>query len=189
MTGDFTISASPNVLFNTPNGTQAAGGVKMQLFISKRISLDADLVFARNYLHTGAGIIGIPIILLAGHSSLADEGITFGDGGESLTNFLFYIAAMALSFEHLSYHIPLKNRTDVAPYVSLLRFKSAYKTGNYSDPDYYGDQLCFASGVQINKYFGKFVLAPYAEFNEGYKDKIPGFNIGVYCGFHLAGKR
>jgi hypothetical protein len=189
MSGDFSISASPNILFNTPNGTQAAGGFKMQLFISKRFSLDADLVFGKDYIHAGPGILGIPIMLLAGHSLMGNEGITFGDGGESLTTFLFYIGAIVLSFEHISYHIPLKNETDISPYVSFLRYKSAYKTGNYSDPDYYGEQLSFASGIQINKYFGKFVLSPYAEFMVGYKDKLPGYNIGVYCGFHFPAKR
>ncbi len=57
--------------------------------------------------------------------------------------------------------------------------------GNHSDPDFIGEQLSFTSGVQINKYFGRFVLSPYTEFNVGYKDKIPGFNIGVYCGINF----
>jgi hypothetical protein len=188
MAGDLNFSASPNILFNTPNGTQAAAGIKLQLFISKRFSLDADIVFGRDYLHLGPGALGIPIILLAGRSMMRDDGIALGEGGSSMTDILFYVAAMALSFEHISYHIPLKNKTDIAPYVSFLRYKSAYMYGNHSDPDFIGEQLSFTSGVQINKYFGRFVLSPYTEFNVGYKDKIPGFNTGVYCGINFPGK-
>ncbi len=79
--GDFSLSASPNILFNTPNGIQAAAGIKMQLFISKRFSLDGDIVFGRDYLHLGPGVIGIPIILIAGRSFMRDEGIALGEGG------------------------------------------------------------------------------------------------------------
>jgi hypothetical protein len=186
--GDFSISASPNILFSTPNGTQAAGGIKIQLFISKRVSLDGDFVFGKDYLHLGPGIIGIPVILIAGRAFMRDEGIAFGEGGSSMTDIIFYLAAMALSFEHISYHIPLKKETDISPYVSFLRYKSAYKTGSYSDPDYIGEQLSFTTGIQLNKYFGRFVLSPYAEFNVGYKDKIPGYNVGVYCGINFPGK-
>ena len=180
--GDFSIAASPNMLLKTPNGSQFAGGVKMQLFLGKRFSVDGDIVFGKDYAHFGPGLIGLPILLLAGHSLLGDEGISFGDGGESLSNFLFTLAAIALSFEHLSYHIPLKNQMDLSPYVSILRYKYAYEHGDYSDPDFTGEQLSFAAGVQLNKYFGRFVLSPYAEYNAGYKDHISGYNIGVYCG-------
>jgi len=49
--------------------------------------------------------------------------------------------------------------------------------------------MSFASGVQLNKYFGRFVLSPYAEYNIGYRNHIPGYNIGVYCGVHFLHKK
>ena len=183
MAGDKIFSLSPNILINTPNGVQIAGGAKFQVFLGKNFSIDADIVFGRDYYHFGPGIIGIPIAL-----------ITFGGGNNSdessstLSEIFFYAAAMALSFEHISYHIPLKKFTDIAPYISLLRFKSSYEYGNDSNPEFAGQQLSFATGIQINKYYGKFVLAPYAEYNIGYKDNISGINIGIYCGFNFIQK-
>jgi hypothetical protein len=59
---------------------------------------------------------------------------------------------------------------------------------NYSDVNFVSEQFSFASGLQINKYFGRFVLSPYAEYNIGYEDHISGFNIGVYCGIYFPGK-
>ena len=112
---------------------------------------------------------------------------SLGDEGD-LQDFLFAVAAIALSFEHISYHIPVKDNLDISPYVSLLRYKYAYEHGNYSDNDFIGEQMSFASGVQINKYFGRFMLSPYAEYNIGYKDHIPGFNFGVYCGIYFPTK-
>jgi hypothetical protein len=183
--GDFIASASANVLLKTPNGQQMAAGVKMQLFLGKKFSVDGDLVFSRDYVHFGPGLIGLPLGLLAMGS---ENGVLFGDNGDGLTEFLFSIAAIALSFEHISYHIPLKNKLDISPFVSILRYKYAYKYGDSSGTNYIGEQLSFATGVQFNKYYGRFVLSPYAEYNIGYKDGISGFNLGVYCGIYFPAK-
>lgn len=181
--GDMIFSGSPNFLFNTPNIVQMAGGFKFQLFLGKRISIDADIMLGRDYYHFGPGVLGIPVALITFSNSN-----NLGEGSSSLSEILFYAAAMALSFEHISYHIPLKKYTDIAPYISLLRFKSSYEYGNVSNPDYAGQQLSFATGVQVNKYFGKFVLCPYAEYSIGYIDHVSGVNIGIYCGFNFLKK-
>ena len=177
--GDFMLLGSPNVLINTPNGTQLAGGFKIQIFLSKRISLDADIVFSRDYFHLGPGLIGIPlgIVFL---SSWTDP-----ETNTSLSDLLATIVLGVLSFEHLSYHIPLINNLEISPYLSFLRYKYAYEHGIYSPADVAGEQFSFATGVQINKYFGRFVLSPYAEYDIGYKDHIPGYNFGVYCGIYF----
>jgi hypothetical protein len=174
--GDFIISASPNLLFNTPNGTQFAGGLKIKAFISKRISVESDLVFGRDYFHAGLGIIGIPIGLL----TLNGKGES--DGFQSFEEFLFYAGAIILSFEHMAYNIPLKNNVDISPYISVLRFKSSYEYNNEANPAFAGEQMSFAAGIEVEKYFGRFVLSPYAEFNIGYTDHLAGYNIGVYLG-------
>jgi len=175
--GDFIISASPDVLFNTPNGTQFAGGLKIKAFISKRISVESDIVFGRDYVHAGPGLIGIPVGLLTFGYGSGD-----GEGAQSLEEFLFYLGAIVLSFEHMAYNIPLQKNVDISPYVSLLRFKSAYENGNDSNPAFAGEQVSFAAGIEVEKYFGRFVLSPYAEFNVGYTDHLAGYNVGVYCG-------
>lgn len=181
-TGDIIVSATPNLLLKTPNGIQIAGGLKFQIFISKRFSLDADLVLGRDYFHSGPGLIAIPYWLLK------STGIEFENYEGYLAGFLFIAAATVLSLEHISYHIPVKSNLDISPYVSLLRYKYAYGHDNHSNPDVTGEQLSLTLGLEINKYFGRFVLSPYTEYNIGYKDHIPGFNIGIYCGIYFPTK-
>jgi hypothetical protein len=179
--GQSILSASPTILFNTPNGIQMAGGIKFQLFLGKRLSIDADLVFSRDYVHFGPGVIGVPMGLFA---LASDEVSEF----EDFSSFLLTIAVMVLSFEHISYHIPVTTDLDIAPFVSLLRYKCSYLHDNPGNPDIVGDQLSFATGIQVNKYYGRFVLSPYGEFNLGYRDLAPRFNAGVYLGYYFRGK-
>ena len=179
-------AASPTFLMNTPNGAQLVGGVKLGVFLGKRFSVDADLVLGRDYVHAGPGLFGLPLYLIASASN-SDEFFSWDDES-SLTNFLISVAFIALSFEHMSYHIPLQKDVEISPYISLLRYKYAYVRSNYSDVNFVSEQFSFASGLQVNKYFGRFVLSPYAEYNIGYKDHISGFNIGVYCGIYFPGK-
>lgn len=169
----FIISGSPTLLYKTPNGTQFAGGIKVQYFLGKRFSLDADLVFSRDYAHLSPGLIGVPLAFFV-----------LGQGDNTFGEFLGSVAVLALSFEHVSYHIPASDDFDISPYVSLLRYKYAYKFSNYSDPTFTGEQFSFASGLQLNKYIGRFVFSPYAEYYIGYKDHKSGCNIGVYFGIY-----
>jgi hypothetical protein len=184
---ELTFSASPTLVMNTPNGTQLVGGVKLGLFLGKRFSVDADLVIGRDYVHTGLGLIGLPLYLIASASDPQMGELFSGSDESSLTTFLLSVAVVALSFEHVSYHIPLNENVEISPYVSLLRYKYAYLRSNYSDVNFISEQFSFASGLQINNYFGRFVLSPYAEYNIGYKDHISGCNIGVYCGIYFPG--
>ena len=172
--GQSMLMASPNVLINTPNGVQFAGGIKYQLFFGNRVSLDADFVFGKDYFHLGTGLIGLPIGILA-----------IEEGGE-WWSFLFGLAAMALSFEHISYHVPVTPDLDISPYVSVLRFKNSYEFNSNSDTTFIGQQFSFATGIQIYRYFGKFVFSPYCEYNLGYKDLGSRFNVGVYLGIYFA---
>jgi hypothetical protein len=178
--GDFSISGSPNILTNTPNDVQFAGGLKISAFVCKRISFDTDLVIGRDYFHAGPGIIGIPLWLLV-----------LGNGieAESIGEFLLYGVFIALSAEHISYHIPVTEMIDISPYVSLLRYKYSYKYGYYyQDPHFAGQQFSYAVGVQMNKYYNRFVFSPYAEINVGYSDRVPGYNVGIYCGYYFMGR-
>jgi hypothetical protein len=171
--GQKTISVSPNVLLNPDFGVKMAGGVKFQVFLGNRVSLDADLVFGKDYIHTGPGIIALPFWILFFNGSGAD----LVAGGFS--DFLLMVAAGVLSFEHISYHIPIRDEWEIAPYVSLLRYRQAIPTGAES----YGEgQLSFATGVQMDKYIGRFFISPYAEFNIGYRDGISQFNAGIGIG-------
>lgn len=179
--GDISFGVSPNILINTPNGIQFAGGFKMRIFMGNRFSFDSDLMFGRDYIHAGPGIIGVPIWMIFARSGIGDE-------ESSLSDFLFKIAAMALSVEHTAYHVPVGQRTDLSPYISLLRYKSVYEYGVYSETNRTNEQLSFATGLELNKYFKRLLLAPYVEWNIGYVDHISGFYAGVYCGMFFLNK-
>lgn len=181
--GDISISAAPNMLFNTPNTVQFAGGLKIRMFMSKHFSFDSDLVFGRDYVHGGPGLIGLPIwyVIL---STLDNEAEI-----ESFSNVLFYLAMGILSVEHISYHIPVKDAVEISPFLSLLRYKSAYEYGIYNETNRTNEQLSLAFGLEINKYFKSFLLSPYIECNIGYTDHKPGVNAGVYCGVFFPGVR
>jgi len=177
--GEKTFSLSPNIIDTRSHGVSVAGGLKFQIFLTERISLDADLVAGKRYFHGGPGVIALPYWLLMYKQ---DQVIFDGEGG--FTMFLVMIAAGVMSFEHVSYHIPVKNDWEVSPYISLLRFKQ-YTTANGISDD--GGQLSFATGVQADKYFGRFFLSPYIEYNVGYRDGIGGINSGIGFGISFPG--
>jgi len=179
--GQSMLLASPTVLLNTPKGVQVAGGIKYQLFISERFSMDADFVIGKDYWHLGPGLLGLPLgLLFLSESSEINS--------DTWLTFLFGVAAVALSFEHISYHIPVNSNLDISPYVSLMRYKSSHANYNRSDTTFVGEQLSFATGMQINKYNGRYVFSPYVEYNLGYKDLASRFNVGVYFGLYFARK-
>jgi hypothetical protein len=175
--GDFSISGSPNVLFRTPNGIQFGCGAKMRFFVGKRLSFDTDIVFSKDYFHAGMGLIGIPLALLCLGTASDEE--------SSFSALLGAIAAVAISLEHTAYHIPISQLADVSPYVSLLRYKFAYEHGVYNDPNVVNEQFSCAAGFELNRYYYRFILAPYFEFNMGYRDHLPAFNTGVYLGYYF----
>ena len=57
---DVSISASPDILFNTLNGNIIAGGLKIRVFVGERFSFDSDIMFGQNFMQLAPGIIGIP---------------------------------------------------------------------------------------------------------------------------------
>jgi hypothetical protein len=175
--GEKRLSVSGNVLSKSSDWAQISGGIKFQVFVSKRFSVDADFVAGNNYLHTGPGLIGIPLAIVFGKSN--KENVPFNSAT------LFWVGIMILSLEHVSYHIPVGNSLDISPYVSLIRYKYDYTNGRNSGPGFISEQMSFAAGLQINKFFGKFFVAPYGEYNIGYEDHIPGYNFGIYCGIKL----
>jgi hypothetical protein len=175
--GDVSVSLSPNILFNTPNGTQLAGGLKLRMFVGKRFSFDSDLMLGYDYAHFGFGLIGLPIWYV-----FIKEGLKPSEN-QTISGIIAVGVMMLISAEHTAYHIPVKNNTDLSPYISVLRLKKSFK------PDNVGDQAAFAFGFEVNKYFNRFILSPYVEYNIGYSDHRPGFYTGVYCGYYFSLKK
>ncbi len=174
--GDISISLSVNKIMNDPFGSEFAGGIKIRMFLGKRISFDADLAAGKDYIHLGPGIIGLPLWI-------AGVGFRFsGNISDSFALFLCELAVMALSAEHIAYHFPAKNNTDISPFISVLRLKqlniNTPVENNYA-------HTSFVAGLEINKYFKRFVLSPYAEYNIAYDGYFRGFNFGINFGYYI----
>jgi hypothetical protein len=181
--GDVSVSVTGNLIMNDPYGSQFAGGIKLRMFIGERVSFDSDFVLGKDYTHFGPGIIGLPLwILGTGLGFSTDE-----DG--SFAWFLFKLAVMALSAEHVAYHFPVGNTTDISPYISVLRFKQLNINDNLINPEDNYARTSFAAGVELNKYFNRFVLSPYAEYNITYDGYLRGFNFGLSFGYYIPAKK
>ena len=180
---DVSISLSPNILFNTPNGRIIAGGMQIRMFVGSRFSFDSDILIGRDFLQLGPGIFGLPALLLGYNWS-------FGTGEEdnTFTEFLIMGIAVLLSAEHFSYHIPVMNNTEISPYVSFLRFRS-FSNDKNSENGYGESSACFAAGLEINKYFRRFILSPYIDYSLGYSGTIHGFTSGINFGYYFPGRK
>lgn len=175
---DASISISPNVIINNSDKSVIAGGMKLRMFVGERFSFDSDLLLGRNYAHFGPGIIGLPLWYIG-------IGSDFSFSTEAdILNFIFIGAIMLLSGEHFAYHIPVKNNTDISPYLSLLRFKQTYN----DDLKRSENTVRFAVGLEMNRYYKRFVLSPYIDYDIDYSFQGHGFNIGVNLGYYFPAK-
>jgi len=181
--GDFSIAASPAILFDTPNGSVIAGGLKLRVFVGKRFSFDSDVLFGKHFLQIAPGIVGIPAILLG-------YGMGFGIEEEDNTfeEFLIMGALIVLSVEHFAYHIPVKGHADISPYLSLLRFRQFTNVADSENDDGAESSACFAVGIEINKYFKKFIISPYADYSAGYSGNMHGVTCGINFGYYFSSK-
>ena len=180
---DASISVSPNILFNTLNGTHIAGGLKLRMFVGERFSFDSDIMFGRNFMQLAPGIVGLPAMLLG-----YELGFGSGEEDNTFTEFLIMGALILLSFEHFAYHIPVKYYTDISPYVSLLRIRQFTNVTNSENADGFENSACFAVGLEVNKYFKRFFLSPYVDYSVGYSGPIHGFTCGLNCGYYFSNK-
>jgi hypothetical protein len=181
--GDVSISLSGNRIMNDPFGSQFAGGVKIRMFLGKRVSFDSDLAVGKDYVHFGPGLIGLPLWILG-----AELGFS-SDEDDSFALFLIKLAAMALSAEHIACHFPVKNNTDFSPFISVLRFKQLDIDDINADPEATYSHTCFVAGLELNQYFKRFVLSPYVEYNIAYDGYVQGFNFGINFGYYIPMKK
>jgi hypothetical protein len=157
---------------NNPYMSGFAGGLKMRIFLTEKLSFDSDLVIGKNYFHIGPGILGVPLILLSYDSSAPAGG-------------LLGIIMMGISAEHIAYHLQLGGKADFSPFVSLLRFKYSNFEDVKADDENIFKHASFVSGIEINKYLNHFVLSPYCEYNISYDGYVRGFNFGFNLGYYF----
>jgi hypothetical protein len=180
---DISISASPDILFNSLKRNIIAGGLKLRMFVGKRFSFDSDIMFGRHFMQLAPGIVGIPAILLGYELGFGSE-----EGDNTFEEFIIMGVLMALSVEHFAYHIPIKGYTDISPYVSFLRFRQFTNVANSENADGFEGSACFAVGLEVNKYFKKYILSPYADYSIGYSGPIRGFTCGINFGYYFSYK-
>jgi hypothetical protein len=173
---DAGFALAPVLRYNSSEGTSIAGSFKMRMFLGKRFSFDSDITLGKDFVTFGPGLLGIPFWLL-GFPSESGDGYRFGE--------LLIIGAMVLlTAEHTAYHIPLKNYTDLSPYISLLRLQAAMND-NPDNPYSGSDKICYAFGLELNKYFNKFVFSPYVEYNQAYGSSYGHIFAGAYFGLYI----
>jgi hypothetical protein len=179
-TRDFSISASTCLLLNSPNGNVFSAGLKIRAFVGKRFSFDSEILFGKNFMQIGPGIIGIPALLFS-------DGIGFGsdEGEQSFQEFLIISALIVLSAEHFTYHIPAKNNTDISPYVSLLRFRQFTNVPGSQNADGVVGSACFGAGLEINKYLNNFIISPYIDYSSAYSGAFRGITCGINLGYYV----
>lgn len=180
---DISISASPDLLLNTPNGNIIAGGLKLRVFAGKRFSFDTDILFGHHFMQFAPGIIGLPAFLLGSELGFGTE-----DSDNTFTEFIIIGALIILSVEHCAYHIPVSRSTDISPYLSLLRFRQFTNVADSENDDKVEASACIGAGLELNKYFKNFVVSPYFDYTKGYSGPIHGFTFGINLGYYFSNK-
>jgi hypothetical protein len=173
--GDKSIEVSPDYITTHGRSPIFGGGIKFRLFITERISFDGDWVIGDGYNHLELASIGIPMWCLLYNLDPIPENASY---------LFFKWVAIIISVEHITYHIPLNKNIDISPSIFIWKFKTL------NQPDFNkGGQETFGIGIEINKYFKNFVLAPYAEYNVTYSDLRSGFTTGIYFGLYLPNRK
>jgi hypothetical protein len=60
---------------------------------------------------------------------------------------------------------------------------------NSKNSDGVESAACFAAGLEVIKYFKRFVLSPYVDYCTGYSGPIHGFTCGINCGYYFPSRK
>ncbi len=178
--GDVTLFASSGYMSaNSPFLSTFAGGLKLRMFLGKRVSFDSDMLFGYGHSQFGLGMLGIPVWIFG--TDIFDDG--------SFESFMLAILLALTSAEHVAYHIQVNHKIDISPYVSLLRLKflDDKNTSQNSETQSY-TASSFSPGLEVNMYFQKLVISPYIDYNIDYSGNFRGCNTGISIGYNFASK-
>jgi len=173
--GDFYIGTGFLHYNSSPNYSSGkAFLLNGRVFVSKRFSFDGDIVFGREYMHMGVGVIGL---------AFAFAGNILGD---SVSDWGLPAILLLLAAEHFAYHIPVSKNFEIAPHVGVLRY---IKTKNYATPEHETLRMNgFVAGVEFNCYLDRFLLSPFAEYSHSYENRFQSFQLGLYLGYNWFSK-
>lgn len=151
----------------------------MRMFVGERFSFDTDLVVGKDYFHFGPGIFGLPLLIFGAQPGFStDEQGSFG-------LFLVSLTLMALSAEHVAYHFPVSNNTEFSPFVSFLRLKQLNMDKSPALAKDDALHVFFVAGLELNRYYKRFIISPYLEYNVAYSGYSRGFNLGINVGYYF----
>jgi hypothetical protein len=187
--GNISLGVGPVVLVDTKAGSPYAGAFSMQYFLGSRYCVKTDLVIGNNYVHMGPGLLGIPFWLIFNYSKPSENYFyNLSDLREMAFEVMSFIIFTTLSFEQMSYHIPLSKNSDVAPTISLLRLTFQPSDTNKLTYDS-GTHLGGVIGCRYNHYLGRFVFSPYAEYAMFYDNNRYSFNLGITASYLFQPRR
>jgi hypothetical protein len=175
--GNVTLGIGPVMLLNTEASFPLAGTFSMQYFLGSRFCLKSDLVMGDNYIHFGLGFIGM--ISWMSFNSRTYSVMDVNEIRGLFTQIVSFIIFTTLSFEQMSYHIPVSRHSDISPSLSLLRF--TFQPGGFHSGA--------AVGCRYNYHHDRFIFSPYAEYSVFYDNERYSFNIGITASYLLKPKR
>ena len=189
--GNFSLGIGPVLLVNTGAGAPYAGTLTMQYFLGSRFCLKSDLVIGENYVHMGPGLLGIPLWMLFNSGSPSEHYFySVTDLRDLLFEVVSFVVFTTLSFEQMSYHIPITAKSDISPSLSLLRLTIQASEGNrLMLDDEGGSHIGGAVGCRYNHYLGQVIFSPYAEYAMFYDNDVYNFNLGVTVAYLFQPRR
>lgn len=151
--------------------------------MGKNFSFDSDLMIGKDFIQLGPGLLGLSVLLLG-----FDWEIGTGEDQNGLSEIILMGIAVLFSAEHFSFHFPVAKNTEISPYISLLRFRQFNSKTLEENGKPAPGALCFAGGLEINRYFNRFLLSPYIDYTAGYSQPIKGFTGGIHFGYYFTGR-
>ncbi|MBX2962373.1 MAG: hypothetical protein KF687_07670 [Cyclobacteriaceae bacterium] len=154
-------------------------GMRGEIMLGKVVGTEFGFAAGKDNFHMGLGILSPLALLIA---SLDD-----GEGG-SIGGLLLWLACAASFVEHTNYHIRITDNFEVAPFLSLARFRYMY---DRTDPFYSTDQfVSWSIGTKLSVLTkNNWVVNVSGERTQLYHTGRPaGWQAGLHVGYTFKAK-
>jgi hypothetical protein len=79
----------------------------------------------------------------------------------------------------------VSNNMEFSPFVSMLRFKQLNINEIPNSGKKNTAHASFVAGMEFNRYYKRFMVSPYLEYNIAYDGYFRGFNLGINIGYYF----
>ncbi|MBL7856719.1 MAG: hypothetical protein JNM57_03445 [Cyclobacteriaceae bacterium] len=157
---------------------KSAIGLTGEYMLGDHFGIEFSVAGGKDYLHFGTGALFAPLALLLSNANTEDSG-----GG-----LLILLLGIASLFEHTNYHIPLSEKVELVPYVSLLRFRYIYEEIQPHDVDIFAS---WSIGTKLSLITKKnwFINATVEGSQLYYSGRPKGIQAGIHIGRIFKSKR